>query len=396
MMSLITKFREQALAKLNKKNTVGYFCSYVPAEIIEANGFIPVRLAGLGDGTAENEGERFLHSEACSFCKESLGAKSLALPLYNNIKRLIIPSGCDQMKRHGEKWSIDFGTQTFHLFTPATWEDPSSQNIYWQEIKWLNDELSAIAPKKNNLKDIVRQYNEARKRVMRLTNLLSYNDSFNLMHLFFVSPISDFLSYLDEIEKTVEPKPLVCHSEPFVCHSERSEESQDKLREESHSRIIETLRSAQGDMPMNDKIRLLIVGSPIGYGDNFIQKALEKYPNATIVYDATCTGNRFIEIDIPLSGDIIANIASAYFNRPPCVWRRPNSGFYQYIKKVVDKYRVQGVIYKTLKFCDLWKYEAKRFKDWVNLPVIQIENTYSPAQNAQISKRIAAFLETFK
>jgi hypothetical protein len=25
----------------------------------------------------------------------------------------------------------------------------------------------------------------------------------------------------------------LCHSEPFVCHSERSEESQDKLREES-------------------------------------------------------------------------------------------------------------------------------------------------------------------
>jgi hypothetical protein len=30
------------------------------------------------------------------------------------------------------------------------------------------------------------------------------------------------------------------------------------------------------------------------------------------------------------------------------------------------------------------------------VPVIQIENTYSPAQNAQIGKRISAFIETIR
>ena len=356
MTALITKFRKQALAKLEKQNTIGYFCCYVPPEIIEANGFIPLRLAGLGDGIAENEGEKFIHNEACSFCKESLGAKSLKRPPYDKINYLIIPSGCDQMKRHGEKWHLDFNVPTYHLFVPATWEDSSCQNIYWQEIKWLNDELSAIASKKQDLKIIAGQYNKARKRVMRLTNLLNYSDSFNLMHLFFISPVSDFLSYLDEIEKTIEPK------------------------------SVET----------SDKIRLMIVGSPIGYGDNFIQNALEKHPGVHIVYDATCTGHRFFEIDIALSGDIIANIASSYFSRPSCIWRRPNTQFYQYIQRCIAKYQINGIIYKTLKFCDVWKYELKRFKDWAPCPVIGIENTYSGAQDAQINKRISVFLDMVK
>jgi benzoyl-CoA reductase/2-hydroxyglutaryl-CoA dehydratase subunit BcrC/BadD/HgdB len=392
MISLINRFYAQALANLKKNKVVGYFCCYVPAEIIEACGFSPVRLAGLGDGTAENEGERFIHNEACSFCKECLGLRSLKRPPYDKIDYLIIPSGCDQMKRHGEKWNLEFGVQTYHLFVPATWEDSSSQNIYWQEIKWLYDELAAIAPKKHDplertanrdkdisntlgrkeelsnglrsparlhhhdLKTIVRQYNEARKRFMRLSHTLSYNDSFNLAHLFFISPVSDFIHYLDEIENNLKPKPA---AEP-------------------------------------DKIRLLLVGSPIGHGDNFIQKALEKYPEVDIVYDATCAGHRFFEIDIALSGDIVANIAAGYFSRPPCIWQRPNSQFYQYIQTIIDKYRVDGIIYKTLKFCDLWKYEAKRFADWAKKPVIQIENTYSPAQSAQINKRIGAFIETIK
>ena len=362
MVKIINQFRKEALDKIRRGNAIGYFCSYVPAEIIESYGFIPVRLAGLGSVHAENEGEKFIHNEACSFCKESLGANSLKLPPYNNIKRLIIPSGCDQMKRHGEILERSFNAQNYPLFVPATHEDESSLDIYWKEIKWINSELESIASGKRDLKEIVSQYNKARKRLMRLNNIIEYQSFFELMHLFFISPVKDFHACLDEIEKSVEI--------PIPKHSGRHDNK--------------------------DKIRLMIVGSPIGYGDNFIQNALEKSTDASIVYDATCTGNRFIKIDVPLSGDIIANIALAYFNRPSCVWRRPNSGFYQYIKKVVERYRVQGVIYKTLKFCDLWKYEVKRFKDWVNLPVIQIENTYSPAQNAQISKRIAAFLETFR
>jgi benzoyl-CoA reductase/2-hydroxyglutaryl-CoA dehydratase subunit BcrC/BadD/HgdB len=353
MIEIITQFRQQALRKLKKSKTIGYFCLYVPPEIIEAAGFLPVRLAGLGDGLAENTGEKFIHNEACSFCKECLGLRSIKKPPYDNLNYLIVPSACDQMKRHGEIWQRDFKVPTYQLFVPATWEDPSSQSIYWQELKWLTKELNTLAHRKTDatrLQTVIRQYNEARRRLNRLNHSLAWPDRFNLAHLFFISPISDFLKYLDEIESILEPHPA-------------------------------------------GTIRLMVLGSPMGYGDNFVQNALTKYPQAGIVYDATCTGQRAFELEIPASGDLLSNIATAYFTRPPCIWRRPNNQFYQYIQDIINRYQINGIIYKTLKFCDLWNYEFKRLKDWASCPVIHIENTYSPAQSAQITKRIGAFME---
>lgn len=356
MFELITQLHQQALDKLKKSKVIGYFCLYIPPEIIEATGFLPVRLAGLGDGKAENEGEKFIHNEACSFCKECLGLKSLKKAPYEKIDYVIIPSSCDQMKRQGERWYPEFKTPSYHFFVPATWEDPSVQEIYWQELKWLAGELGALSQHQldsTRLKTIVDQYNQARKQIRRLNSLLGHEDAFNLAHLSFISPVSDLLKYLDQIESALEP-----------CSPR--------------------------------EIRLMVVGSPIGYGDRFLKDALTNYPEAQIVYDATCTGARAFEIDIPLSGDILANIATGYFTRPPCIWRRPNTQFYQYIKDLITKYQINGIIYKTLKFCDLWKFEFKRFKDWVGLPTVHIENTYSYAQSAQVNKRISIFMDMIK
>lgn len=354
--NLINRFRQQSLKKLKTHKAMGYFCLYVPPEIIEAYGFIPVRLAGMGSGQAENEGEKFIHNEACSFCKECLGLKSLKQLPHDGVDYVVIPSPCDQMKRHGEKWHLDFGVPTYHLFVPATWEDASCQDIYWQEIKWLAEELKAIKVRERSLQTIVDQYNEARQRLICLSSRLNYEDLFNLTHLFFISPVSEFLHYLDQIEEHVTSESVVS----------------------------------------SERIRLMLVGSPIGYGDNFIQQILEPHRDIQIVYDATCTGQRSFDINIPLGGNSIANIATTYFSRPPCVWRRPNNQFYQYIQELISKYQVHGIIYKTLKFCDLWKFELKRFKDWAECPVLGVETTYSPAQDAQIEKRISAFLDMFK
>jgi benzoyl-CoA reductase subunit C len=357
LVQLISGMRRRALARLRTRRSVGYFCSYIPPELIEAQGFVPVRLAGLGDGRAENQGEHFAHNESCSFCKECLGLRAMKRPPYGSVKNLIVPSGCDLIKRQGERWDAEFGVKTFHLFVPATWEDVSSQEVYRDELRWLDGELRGLAMKRakaTHLDEIVHRYNEARRRLLRLASLIPYREHFMLAHLFFISPVGDFLKCLDEVEENLPAKPPA------------------------------------------PEIRLMVVGSPIGYGDDFLLNALEKFPEAGIVYDATCTGRRFFEVKVVESGDALANLAVAYFNRPPCVWRRPNSQFYEYAKVKMERHNVHGVIYKTLKFCDLWNYEFKRFKDWAKLPVVHIENTYSPAQNAQTAKRISAFIEMIK
>lgn len=344
------------MAKLQKgrHKVVGYFCIYVPPELIESYGFIPVRLVGAtGDSAAENEGEKFIHNEGCSFCKECLGLRSLKRLPHSAVEYLVVPSTCDQMKRQGDRWHHDFGVRTYHLFVPATWQDPACQEIYWQEIKWLSEELSALAghkPHPKTLAHIVNRYNEARKGLNRLGGYLNYPDYFALKHLFFISPVDDFLHYLNEVD-------------------------------------------AMSQQRLSPKNRLMLVGSPVSAGDGFLAQFLSKYPEVDIVCDATCTGWRGFDINIPLSGDPVANIAAAYFTRPPCIRRRPNNQFYDYIRTLISKHQIDGIIYKTLKFCDLWKYEFKRFKDWATCPVVHIETTCSNTRDAQADKRLAAFLE---
>jgi len=353
--ALIKGYYRAALAKLRAHKTVGYTCLYVPPELIESYGFLPVRLAGLGSVDSENEGERFIHNEGCSFCKDCLGARGLKRLPHSAVDYLVIPSTCDQMKRQGEKWHLDFKVPTYSLLVPKTWADRSCRDIYRQEIKWLSKELSALMPRNKparSLNKIIGKYNQARARMRDLGRQMNYHTRRLMMHLFFVSPVDDFLKYLDDIEQRLP-----------------------------------------GTKPLGQRLNLMLVGSPIGYGDNLLDNVLAGYPGVDIAIDTTCTGQRALDVNISTNGNLINNLARGYFDRPPCVWRRPNNEFYRYINQSYYKYKIDGIIYKTLKFCDLWKYEFKRFQKMMNHPMVQIENNYSPAQAGQFSKRLSAFIE---
>ena len=373
--ALIKGYYRAALAKLRAHKTVGYTCLYVPPELIESYGFLPVRLAGLGSVDSENEGERFIHNEGCSFCKDCLGARSRKRLPHSAVDYLVIPSTCDQMKRQGEKWHLDFKVPTYSLLVPKTWADRSCRDIYRQEIKWLSKELSALMPRNKparSLKKIIGKYNQARARMRDLGKRLNYHTRRLLMHLFFVSPVDDFLTYLDRVE--------------FLL-----------LRTNKRlSPVRSSAPTLRRDTSSSNGVNLMLVGSPIGYGDNLLDNVLAGYPGVDIAIDTTCTGQRSLDVNISTNGNLINNLARGYFDRPPCVWRRPNNEFYRYINQSYYKYKIDGIIYKTLKFCDLWKYEFKRFQKMMNHPMVQIENNYSPAQAGQFSKRLSAFIEMVK
>lgn len=354
---LIEEFYSQQLKKLKKGKIAGYFCLYVPPEIIEACGLIPVRLAGSSSSDiAEDNGEKFIHIEGCSFCRESLGSKNLKLAPHNNIDCLIVPSTCDQMKRHSELWTLNFGVPVYNIFVPSTWNDISTLKIYEKELEWLIEKLCLISKKKfvpDYLKDISFLYNDARSRLFRISKVLNHKTFFCLIHLFFISDIKSFEKYLLAIEKKIN------------------------FNRESK----------------NIKKKLMLVGSPVGYGDTIIDDILSKYNDADIVYDATCTGQRCLDTNISISKDMIHNAATAYFYRPPCIWRRPNSQFYDYIGNLIKEFDVDGVIYKTLEFCDVWKIEAKRFRDYFKIPVLELDTNYSKSQSAQIKNRVETFID---
>ncbi|MCP4727381.1 MAG: hypothetical protein GY863_20255, partial [bacterium] len=50
----------------------GYFCNFVPVEIIESCGCIPVRIKDEVNLINETTGRKYIQRDSCSFCKAAI------------------------------------------------------------------------------------------------------------------------------------------------------------------------------------------------------------------------------------------------------------------------------------------------------------------------------------
>ncbi len=82
----IAKAKEEEGAKV-----VGYFCPYVPVELVHAAGLVPLRLMFGGEGEAAEAGEEFLGSNSCPYTRACLGYRALGKnPYYASVDALCV------------------------------------------------------------------------------------------------------------------------------------------------------------------------------------------------------------------------------------------------------------------------------------------------------------------
>jgi benzoyl-CoA reductase/2-hydroxyglutaryl-CoA dehydratase subunit BcrC/BadD/HgdB len=62
----------------------------------------------------------------------------------------------------------------------------------------------------------------------------------------------------------------------------------------------------------------------------------------------------------------------------------------------MQEYKADGVIFETMKFCDLWGYEVlsvvNRLRD-EGSPIVRIEREYALTGEGQLRTRVQAFIE---
>ena len=73
-----------------------------------------------------------------------------------------------------------------------------------------------------------------------------------------------------------------------------------------------------------------------------------------------------------MNEDPLLELADAYFGSIPDAFRRPNSALYLWLKKHLEMEKIKGVIFYHYIWCDIWHAELARFKEWTNLPVLDI------------------------
>jgi benzoyl-CoA reductase/2-hydroxyglutaryl-CoA dehydratase subunit BcrC/BadD/HgdB len=367
LITLIRELQAQSNAELaaSGRKVVGTLCLASPVELIEAAGAVPVRLMAAGD-EAELRGRRFLASDSCSFCKAVLGS----LDINPRPDAVLGATTCDQMRRNLEIISRDLHIPVFIFNAPRTADNHLSRKYAQSEIKRIFEELcgwSDVKAEAEELTAAIRRRQEVRRRIQ---TLLDWREAaqprltggeFQVMMTFYQAvPLDVFERRLPEIEEYIREREPLFYSEP---------------------------------------LRIALLGSCVGEDDGQIIELLEETRQATIVYDAVCTGSRalFGLSDSRQAGmksdDPFEALVNLYHDQVYCPHKRPNDKLFEIVLHDVQRLNIQGVIFKTLKFCHPWGFEARRFKETLGLPFLHLDHDYSPSATGQLRTRIHAFLE---
>jgi benzoyl-CoA reductase/2-hydroxyglutaryl-CoA dehydratase subunit BcrC/BadD/HgdB len=121
-----------------------------------------------------------------------------------------------------------------------------------------------------------------------------------------------------------------------------------------------------------------------------------------IVCDDICTGFKpFFDPIIPTHStltDMLIAIADKYLMHT-CACFVPNTARIERLLKLVENFKIDGVVYYRLHCCHTYGAEEWRIRSAlkaVNIPVLSIETDYSEGDIGQLKTRLEAFIEMLK
>jgi benzoyl-CoA reductase/2-hydroxyglutaryl-CoA dehydratase subunit BcrC/BadD/HgdB len=143
-------------------------------------------------------------------------------------------------------------------------------------------------------------------------------------------------------------------------------------------------------------VPLAILGGPLMDGDNGLFEIVKR-AGGRLVLDATEGGSRTMPRRFDparMASDPLQELADAYFDGIPDVFRRPNSGLYEWLDRELTARGVRGIIFWRYVWCDLWHAELHRLRQWSPMPVLEIDvGPDGITTPNRVQGRIEAFLE---
>jgi benzoyl-CoA reductase/2-hydroxyglutaryl-CoA dehydratase subunit BcrC/BadD/HgdB len=318
---------------------IGYTCSYLPVELLSATGLRPYRLLH-GEVSLKETGERLVKVDACPLVKSNLGY------LQKNKERfraVIGSTGCDMARRQLEIIGEMLSLPVYIFNNPRTF----NPKIYEEEINELVDYLEKLSQRRftpDLLQREIERWEVIRERFRNL-DALRQSGLLSTAHFHQLC-----LTYHQG-----EPNPFALPPHPSPPHP-----------------------------------RVYLLGSPLSYSSNQILELLET--RLQIVGDFNCGLSRFLTIKIREKN--LKGIVSAYWEQPPCPFKRPNDGFYQWVEKELKNLRCLGIIAWTLDYCDCYEFELNRIEERFSLPVLRLRSDFSFSNLSHLKLRISAFAES--
>jgi len=351
------------------KKIIGYFCCFVPDEIITAFDMIPYRIQGSPNEPID-EADAVIEPMACPFARSCF---NMALKgEYDFLDGFVAPHSCDTIERMYHIWHSNKPSPFNHFINVPHMMGPSSDEFYKKELEYFIKRLEEFSGKKldcGKLRDAIKLYNRRRALLRELYELRKANP-----------PL---------VSGTEITKVLVAGM---------------GIPAAEHIDLVQTFIAEvkKRPAPKADGLpRIFIWGNEI---DDIAFIRLVEESGAHVVMDDLCTGSRFFWDEVPETADPLDGITTRYINIHCPRSNVPQTGGreedlenrYGYIRNFISDWQVNGVIFYIVRYCDTCELEGPDLREYLNslkLPVLMIEDDYSTSTIGQLRTRIQAFLE---
>ncbi len=318
---------------------IGYTCPHIPIEILSSTGCKPYCLLH-GDYALMQQGTRYARIDACPLVRANI---AYVIENKSKFAALVGTTGCDMSRRMFDILGEHTRIPVYLMHMPRT----DNRQIFSNEIDWLVKQLEYLSGEKITER-LVREIEswETVRRIMRELDAKRMSRPTTLLTSDFHTAAQYYYKGEVNIPTTFSEKP-------------------------------------------SSKPRVYLIGSEVSYESGDFLRLLED--DLSIVGDFVCGLSRFLNISI--SEKNLSGIKEAYYNQPPCIYRRPNRVFYDHVAGQIKKRICDGIIGFTLDYCDSYEFELKKMEERFRLPLLRIRTDYSFQKISQLKTRITAFGE---
>lgn len=346
---------------------VGFFCTYVPEEILYAANILPVRI--LGGHEPPTPATPHMFDMWCPFSRDCLSQGLQGK--YDYLDGIMISQSCLHQRHAFAAWELHVPTPwKYYLVMPNAVRSERAKPFLAGELQEFKKSVEEWIGKTITDEDLDRGI-----EIMNANRIL-------LRHIY-------------EFRKAENPPITGAEAMTLVWASQLMDKREANVL---LKQVLDGLPNRKLDRDTG--LRLMIVGS-----ENDDSPFLEMVESlaATFVIEDHCTGSRYFWDKVVPNSDRIQAIANRYCDRIPCPskdwgmgdWHRKR---FEHILTLAKDYKVQGVVLVQQKFCDPHEIDIpslRRVLEANGLPTYFLEFEVT-VPVGQFKIRIEAFLEQLR
>lgn len=375
LLEVFEEFAEQrknsflAVKELKDKGVpiVGSYCTYFPQELAMAMGAASVSLCSTSDETIA-EAEKELPKNLCPLIKSSYGfARTDKCPFFYFSDVVVGETTCDGKKKMYE-YMAEF-KETYLMELPNTQREDAlvlwrNEMIRFKEYLEKHFETTIT---EDDIRKAIKVNNEARLALRNLYGVMKH-----------------------------DPAPITGYDLFKVLYGSTFKLDRSLIAGEVNALVEKIEKEYKEGKMQPKKPRILVTGCPLGGATEKVIRAIEDNGGIVVTYE-NCSGakaiDKMVDEDDP---DVYGALARRYLDIG-CSVMTPNPNRLELLGRLIDEYKVDGVVEMTLQACHTYNVESFGIRKFVNeekkLPYISVETDYSQADIGQLNTRITAFIE---